>query len=239
MGAGRGDGAERVDMTGTGEAEMRSTAVARALLVPVLRTLPWRALGAAGGVGLLLAGMPRWLIDADEWLGLNLLRAVALTFALGLAFLLDDPARHTTAAVPTRRPVRQALRVALVTPLAVLGWAAALLLVPDDIRPPLGDVTLEAAGTFVLALAASAVAVRFTETPEPGQAVAAAVLTSAVVVPLLLPGRWAMFVGVRDERWAASHDRWVWVLVGAVVVWAVCGPERLRRRSLRAGPTGV
>ncbi|MFF7448170.1 MULTISPECIES: ABC transporter [unclassified Streptomyces] len=209
----------------------RSAAVVRALPVPVVRTLPWRALGAAGGVGMLLAGMARWAVDGDAWLALNLLRAAALAFALGLAFVLDDPARHTTEPVPTRRPVRQALRALLVTPFLALAWTAAVLLVPREIRPPVGDVTLEAAGAFALALAVAAVAVRFTGAPEPGQAVAAAVLTSAVVVPLLLPGRWAMFVGTTDERWAASHDRWMWVLVGAAVVWAACGPERLGRRS--------
>lgn len=212
-----------------------SVVVGWALLVPVLRSLPWRALGAAGGVGLLLAGAARWLIDGDEWLALNLLRATALAFALGLAFLLDDPARQTTAPVPTTRPVRQALRVVLVAPFLALGWTVAVLLVPGEIRPPVGDVTLEAAGTFVLALAAAAVAVRFTEASEPGQGVAAAVLTLAVVMPLALPGRWAMFVAVRDERWAASHERWVWVLVAAAVVWVACGPERLRRRALRPG----
>ncbi|MFF4271236.1 ABC transporter [Streptomyces sp. NPDC001536] len=211
-----------------------SVVVGRAMVGHVLRTMPWRALGAAGGVGLLLAGAARWLIDGDEWLALNLLRATALAFGLGLAFLLDDPARETTVSVPTTRPVRQALRVGLVAPFLALGWAVAVLLVPEEIRPPVGDVTLEAAGTFVLALAAAAVAVRFTEVAEPGQGVAAAVLTSAVAIPLVLPGRWAMLVGVRDERWAASHERWVWVLVGAAVVWVVCGPERVRRRASRA-----
>ncbi|MES5821564.1 ABC transporter [Streptomyces sp. RG80] len=210
--------------------------------MPVLRTLPWRALGAAGGVGLLLAGMARWLVDADPWLALNLLRAAALALALGLAFLLDDPARHTTAAVPTRRPVRQALRAVLVAPFAALAWTAAVLLVPEEIRPPVGPLTLEAAGAVTLALAVAALAVRFSQAPEPGQAVAAAVLTTAVAAPLLLPGRWAMFVAPDDDRWAASHDRWAWVLVAAALVWAACGPERSgrRARSMRAsGASGV
>ncbi|MEU6381012.1 ABC transporter [Streptomyces sp. NPDC046909] len=218
-------------MSGVGQAGVRGVVVGRVLVGPVLRTLPWRALGAAWGVGLLVAGMARWPVDADGWLALNLLRVAALAFALGLAFLLDDPARHTTAAVPTRRPLRQGLRVALVAPFAALAWTAAVLLVPAGIRPPVGDITLEAASATTLALAAAATAVRFTEAPEPGQAVAAAILTSAVVVPLLLPGRWAMFVAREDERWAASHDRWVWVLVGALAVWAVCMPESLRRRG--------
>ncbi|MFI9832476.1 ABC transporter [Streptomyces sp. NPDC051913] len=205
-----------------------------ALLVPALRTLPWRALGAAGAVGLLIVSMARLTEEADEFLALNLLRAAALAFALGLGFLLDDPARHTTAAVPTRRPVRHALRLALVAPVTAMWWSAAVLLVPEDIRPPVGDVTLEAGAAFALALAASAAAIRCTQAAEPGQAVAGAMLTTAVLGLLLCPERWALFVGTEDPRWAAAHDRWGMVLAGAVLVWGVCGPEPLKRRvSLR------
>jgi len=201
-----------------------------ALLVPVLRTLPWRALGAAGAVGLLIVSMARLMEEADELLDLAILLVVGHYFALGLAFLLDDPARHTTAPVPTRRPARHALRVALVAPVTAAWWTAAVLLVPDGIRPPVGDVTLEAGAAFTLALAASAAAVRFTQAAEPGQAVAGAVLTTAVLGLLLWPERWALFVATQDPKWAQAHDRWGMVLVGAVVVWGVCGPEPLRRR---------
>lgn len=110
-------------------------------------------------------------------------------------------------------------------------WTAALLLVPDGIRPSVGDVTLEAGAAFTLALAASAAAIRFTQAAEPGQAVAGAVLTTAVLGLLLLPGRWALFVGPEDPRWGAAHDRWGMVLAGAVVMWGVCGPEPLKRRA--------
>nr|WP_245695410.1 ABC transporter [Streptomyces antibioticus] len=201
-----------------------------ALLVPVLRTLPWRALGAAGAVGLLIVSMARLSDAADEPLALNLLRAGVLAFTLGLAFVLDDPARHTTTPVPTRRPARHALRVALVAPVTAAWWTAAVLLVPDGIRPPVGDVTLEAGAAFTLALAASAAAVRFSQAAEPGQAVAGAVLTTAVLGLLLWPERWALFVATQDPKWAQAHDRWGMVLVGAVVVWGACGPEPLRRR---------
>jgi hypothetical protein len=54
------------------------------------------------GVGLLLAGSSLTVAEEpDPFLCLTLLRAAALAFGLGLAFLLDDPARHTTATVPT------------------------------------------------------------------------------------------------------------------------------------------
>lgn len=202
------------------------------LAPPVWRSLPWRALGAGTGVGLLLAATPRLFSpEPDSWAALLALRAAALAFALGLAFLSDDPARHITAPVPTRRLVRGALRVGLVAPLTVLWWTAALLLIPAEVRPPVGDMTLEAAATVVLALAASAAVIRLTDEPEPGQRVAAGLLVSATVAPLL-PGRWALFTDVQNRHWAAGHERWAAILALAALLWTTCGPEPLRRHSL-------
>jgi len=154
-----------------------------ALVVAVARTVPWRAVGAGAVVGLLVVGLPRLSGPLAAWLGLPLLRAAALVFALGLTFLLDDPARRLTTPVPTRRWVRSGLRVALVAPVAALWWTAALALVPAPARPPIGAVTLEAAATAVLAVAAAAVAVRCTDEPEPGPSVAAGFLTLGLLAP--------------------------------------------------------
>ena len=201
--------------------------VTRALVAPVWRALPWRVLGAGGAVGLLLAGLPRLFYgDLNGWQALNLLRATALAGALGLAFLLDDPARHLTTPVPTRRALRQALRVGLVAPAVAVWWTTALLLVPAELRPPIADITLEAAATVALALAAAGAGVRFTQEPEPGPAAAAGLLVAAVLGPLLVPGRWALVVDVADARWGAAHERWGVLLVGAVAVWGVCAAER-------------
>ncbi|MEU6776334.1 ABC transporter [Streptomyces sp. NPDC046759] len=204
-----------------------------ALVVPVWRTLPWRALGVAGAVGLLPAALTRLPGPPPGPLeSVTLLRAAVLAFSLGLAFLLDDPARHTTAPVPVRRPVRTALRAALVTPVAALWWTAVLLLVPGPARPPAGDITLEAGTAFLLAAAGATAAVRHTDTPEPGRAVAVALLTAAVVAPLLLPARWALFVTPADPRWAAGHERWAWVLAAAAVAGAVSLREPRSRRPV-------
>ncbi|MCE0447706.1 hypothetical protein LT493_37945 [Streptomyces tricolor] len=136
--------------------------------MPVWRTLPWRTLGAAGAAGLLTAGLSRLPgTEPDSRLALGLLRGAALAGALGLAFLLDDPARDGTTTVPTGRAARTALRVALVAPVAALWWAAALLLVPGAHRPPAGAVTLEAGTACALALAAATVAVRHSDDPRP------------------------------------------------------------------------
>ncbi|WP_345561673.1 ABC transporter [Streptomyces plumbiresistens] len=223
------------------EGDRRVRGVSGALVWSVGRTVPWRALGAGAVVGLLLVWLPR-LADGppDPWLVLNLLRGAALAFALGLAFLLDDPARHLTVPVTTRRWVRTGLRVAWVAPVAVLWWTAALALVPEEIRPPVGALTLEAGATAALALAAAATAVRFADEPEPGPSVAASILTTAILAGLLLPHRWALFVSPDDPRWEAAHERWAVVLAAAVLVWGLCGPEPLRRgHVLRRHPRGA
>ncbi|MFG2679518.1 ABC transporter [Streptomyces sp. NPDC048392] len=202
------------------------------LVAPLWRTLPWRALAAAGTVGLLAAATPVVTGAAPApWQTLLLLRGVALIGAVGLAFLLDDPARHLTAPVPTPRPVRQALRVALAAPFAALWWTAALLLVPSASRPPVGDVTLEAAAVGALALAGAAMAVRLTDEARPGPFVAASLLLTAVLVPLLAPADWALFVQPDDPRWPAAHDRWALLAPAAAALGALCGPEPVGRRG--------
>jgi fluoroquinolone transport system permease protein len=207
------------------------------LIRPVLRALPVRALGATAAVALLIAALPRLLSDEpNPWSALIALRAAALTFALGLAFLLDDPTRDLTSSVPTRRILRTTLRVALVAPFAVAWWTAAVLLIPSKIRPPVGDMTLEAAAAAVLSLAAAATALRFTTEPEPGQRVAAGFLVVALVSPLALPNDWGMYVSPPEKQWGVGHDHWAMVLVGALAVWAACGPEPVRRRSLGRRP---
>nr|WP_206439977.1 ABC transporter [Streptomyces scabichelini] len=185
-------------------------------------------------MGLLLAGTPRMLSgEPDPLLSLHLLRGAALAFALGLAFLLDDPARHTTSVVPTRRPVRAGLRVVLVAPFAALCWTAALLLVPQEARPPVGAVTLEATATAVFALAAATMAVRCTDATRQGAAVSAGLLLTALVAALLLPDEWALFVTPDDPRWNSAHERWAGLLAVAALVGAGACTEPVRARRLR------
>ncbi|MET9895838.1 ABC transporter [Streptomyces sp. NPDC006465] len=205
--------------------------VALALLRPVWRGLPHRSLATGAALGLLLAGAPRMLSDpADPWLSLNLLRAAALAFGLGLAFLLDDPARHTTAAVPTRRPVRTGLRVGLVVPFTAVWWTAALLLIPDKGRPPVGAITLEASAFVVLALTGALLALRHSEATEPGIAVSAGLVGASFAAALLLPDRWALFVATSDPDWGDAHRRWAGVLAVAALTGVCSLTEPLRRR---------
>ncbi|MGW5098471.1 ABC transporter [Streptomyces nodosus] len=206
----------------------------RDLAPPVWRGLPRRALGVACGLGPVLVGLARLIPgELDGALALVLMRCAALVSALGLACVLDDPARHSTATVPTRRPVRSALRMAQALPLAALSWTAALLLVPGDIRPPAGDLALEAAALTALALAGAAAAVRFTEAPQPGPGVAVLLLMGTVLA-LLLPERWCLFARLGSPLWAEAHQRWAVLLLLTVPMVALLLPEPIRRTRLPA-----
>ncbi|WP_307060299.1 ABC transporter [Streptomyces achromogenes] len=205
----------------------------RALAAPVWRSLPWRALIAAGGLSLLLASTARLPDRApDPELGRLVLRLTALAGALGLAFLLDDPARRTTAATPVGRAFRAALRMALAAPLVALWWTAALLLVPAPSRPELTPATVEAAATACAALALATLAVRFTETAEVGRG-AAVRLGVAAGVTLLVPDRWGLLGTPADPWWQATQLRWVAVLALTLALCATGTREPLRRRSRR------
>ncbi|MGW3494571.1 ABC transporter [Streptomyces sp. NPDC001020] len=200
-----------------------------ALVPPVWLSLPWGMLGAAAGLGPALGAVVRLTPGGyGTAFAAMLLRLAALALALGLAFLLDDPARHTTAAVPTRRVVRSGVRMVLVAPVAVLSWTAALLLIPAPIRPPADDLTLEAAALAALALTGAASAVRFTDTPRPGAAVAAALLVGTLLATLL-PERGALFVAVDTPGWVAAHQRWAALLTLTLSAGAALLPEPVRR----------
>jgi hypothetical protein len=181
-------------------------------------------------MGLLLAATPRLPEHApDADLGRLVLRLTALTGALGLAFLLDDPARNTTVGTPVGRARRTVLRLALVAPLAFLWWATALFLVPAATRPELGPATLEAAAMACAALALATTAVRFTETAEVGRGTAIW-LGVATGVTLLVPNRWGLLGTPHDPYWAATQLRWAVVLGATVTLSAIWTPEPVKGR---------
>lgn len=228
----RGVGGREAEVEPEAEPEARrvTAALLRSLLPPVWRSLPWPALATTGGMGLLLAAtvrLPEHAPDAD--LGRLVLRLTALTGALGLAFLLDDPARNTTAATPVGRAWRTVLRLALVVPLTFLWWATALLLIPAPTRPELGPATLEAAAMAGVALALATIAVRFTETAQVGRGTAIW-LAVAAGLTLLVPNRWGLLGTPHDPYWVATQLRWAVVLGTTVTLSAIWTPEPVKGR---------
>ncbi|WP_193241917.1 ABC transporter [Streptomyces phaeolivaceus] len=214
----------------------RRLPVAAALVRPTARSLPWTLFAAGWALGLLIAAVPLlFSLDLPAEVLVNLLRVAALCGAVGTAFVLDDPARHTTGVPPVPRPLRQALRVAVVLPVCAAWWALVLAVVRAGADPgqwaalPPGAVTVEAGALTASALALAAAAVRFGATRTPGPAVAGAVLVLPVAAGVFLPSHLALFVPPGDPRWADAHVLWAGCLTAALTGWLLCAPESRRR----------
>ncbi|MCW6010938.1 hypothetical protein K1W54_41285 [Micromonospora sp. CPCC 205371] len=222
--------------------------VVPALLAPTARAMSWPPFLAAAGFGLVIVAVPAAMtvVLSGEDL-VRLLRLTALCGALGVAFLLDDPAARMAATAPTPRVVRHAVRAAVALAAAAVWWAAVVAITVVGAgkevaaRLPLWDASLEAAAFASAALALAAARSRN------GSAGAGAVAAPAALVLALLlsrlPERLAMLVAPGDPRWEAAHDRWAALLAAAVVglLWAGHEPVRARRSrtSRRAGPRSV
>lgn len=118
--------------------------------------------GAVAGVGIAMcaalltdpgAAIARW----PGW--------AAVALAAGTAGLLEDPARHATAASPTPLPLRRAVRLAAGLPIVLVAWIAVLALATTGVGAPyvpaarLG-LTLQAAALITVTLAAGAAFLR-------------------------------------------------------------------------------
>lgn len=210
--------------------------VVAALVRPTVRSLPWTLFAAGWALGLAIAAVPvlfSMALPAEVFV--NLVRVAALCGAVGMAFVLDDPARHTTGVPPVPRPLRQALRVAVVLPAVTAWWVAVLAVLwagadaGEWAALPSGAVTAEAGTLCALALALAAAAVRFSAMSVPGPAVVGAVLALPVTAGALLPPRFALFVPPGDPRWDDAHALWAGALAAVLTAWLVCAPEPRRR----------
>ncbi|MEW2358888.1 hypothetical protein [Spirillospora sp. NPDC029432] len=202
--------------------------IARALVRPLARSLPWRNLAAAGALGLALAAVPRFA-DLEAGVILYLLRMAALAGALGAAFVLDDPSRETTEVVPASRALRQALRVAVVLP-ALAAWWMALLYVGDPgHRLPWAALTLEAVALCALAWAMAGAALRFTASAAPGLAVGGILLVLFIASALIPPDQTPL-VPLGHSNWSEVHSLWTALLVLSLLSWAATTREPTPRR---------
>ncbi|WP_223291248.1 ABC transporter [Streptomyces avicenniae] len=204
---------------------------ASALVRAEARGVPWRLPAAAWGAGLVLAVAVALLPEVGAEQRLGLLRVVALCGAVGVAFALDDPARHTTRVAPVGRPLRQGLRLALLLPSAAVWWAVVVAVGRGvDPGPPALALTVEAAALAALAVALAAGGIRFSGTTGPGAAVAGALLALFTVAMVLPEGR-TPFVPLGDARWTSVHLGWCVALAVGAVAWPLlarepCGSRR-------------
>lgn len=213
---------------------------AAALVRPTAHAMKWGTFAIAAGVGLAVVIVPMaWSNRLTAAHLATLLRLAAACGALGVAFLLDDPAARTTPAVPTSRLVRHAVRVAVALPVAALWWAATLIAVTLGADRhavaalPRGALTLEAVALVAVALVLAAAGLHVGTDGSAGTLAAPALLMALAVV-WFLPRRVALVLAPADPHWNAAHRRWGVVLLAAGIgfVWA-------SRDSIRRGLIGT
>jgi hypothetical protein len=195
-----------------------------ALIRPTARAMRWGPFAIAAGLGLAVLMLPESLSDRLTATALaTLLRIAAACAAIGVAFLLDDPASRSTPTVPTSRLVRQALRAAIALLAMTAWWAVALVTTAfmTTAALPRGALTVEAAGMAAVALGLAAGLLRFTTEGSSGTLAAPALLI-VLAITWFAPHRVGFILAPADPHWTAAHRRWAGLLIVAVVtfLWA-------------------
>lgn len=226
-----------------------------ALAAPVARTMPWGPLLAGCGAGICVAqamALFRGPLQSPPGVVLGL-RGSFVPVMTGLAFLLHDPHRQLTAALPVRAWLAPAVRVVLALP--VLGATAgaefalaARALAADargpDARPavlPWTPLAAELAAWCLLALAAAALTAR-TRWHDVGGVMAAlgalATLAVLALAPLhLLPTAFTDMTAAERQAWTQAWRLWLVValLAAALAAWASRDPWLRVRTPVRLG----
>jgi hypothetical protein len=208
--------------------------------------MPWGPLlaGCLTGIGLTLAlRIFAGPIETPVALGAGL-RASFVPVIAGLAFLLNDPYRQLTGALPTRAWVTPAIRVALALPVlslsSVIQLQVAARALAADLRAagqpaaalPWVALMAELAAWCALALTLAAGLERTRWRDLAGFAAAAlalAVIGSLAVLPLhLLPAAITAMTSAQQHRWTAAWRLWVAAGGAAALIggWAAGDPWR-------------
>jgi hypothetical protein len=184
-----------------------------ALARPVRRSVRWQPVVTSG----VLVALLLWWRHGTQpgGPGVELVRACGLVLGVGTAFLLDDPAAPTTAAVPLPLSWRSAYRVVFGVVLVAVLWGGVLTWAvrTSAYHLPWGGLTLQAAAWTLLVLAVAATARRLGDLDEPGAATAAGMTVLALLIHLL--PAWLLLTG--DPATSASLTRWGAVLLVAVL----------------------
>jgi hypothetical protein len=198
-----------------------------ALLRPTARAMAWGPFAVATGLGLAILIVPEILSDRLTAAHLTtLLRIAAACGALGVAFLLDDPAARSISTVPTSRLVRHAIRAGIAVPVTAAGWAVALAVTTFGPKAalPRGTLTLEAAALVAVAFALAAAGLRVTTEASAGTLAAPALLILLAIV-WFVPRRVALILAPDDPQWTAAHHRWAALLIAAVITFILASRE--------------
>jgi len=205
---------------------------ALALVRPTVRAIRWLPGAGAAGLGLVIVAVPALSsvrLRPDDLT--DLLRVAAVCGAVGLAFLLDDPAARSTETVPVPLLVERVVRLAVGLPLALAWWAVTVAVTVAGAAPGTGapvrewSLTLEAGALFAAALALAALGGRFAGGAGGGTFAGPAVFVFAAIASQL-PDRIALYVPADLADWSAARVRWVAVLVVALLAFVAATRRR-------------
>ena len=178
------------------------------LLLPSLRTMGWPAIIGAAAVAAGLLALP----GPDDLL----LLLGAATVAASVAFVVDDAAEATIAAVPLKLLARRLVRLGTALPLVGTLWA--LIVWSGDSGGAVATLVLAALATVAVAVAALY-----------GGVAGAMAPLAVIVVAFVLPERLALFDGSD-----AATARWFVLLGIAVAVFCAASRDPGRASRWRA-----
>jgi fluoroquinolone transport system permease protein len=201
---------------------------------PIARTINWPALGGSMIPAFLIVwhfATQTYGTAGDAALSLRL---AALSLAVGVAFVLDDPSEGTIAPAPVSLLARRCLRISLTVPAAVGVWlvlhrlanGAAYLSNPLPVR----GLIVEVLAFTVLALAGASGAQGQLEGLG-GAGGAATVMLVGIATALFPWGHQLLGLLPGTEAYRASQGWW-WALLGAGVMMIVGTSVPLQRSLL-------
>ena len=193
----------------------------------MLRAMRWQALVVGAALGAALIGLSHVL--EGGLLGSVHLGIVFGTLAtvVGAAFVLDDPAATTLAAVPVTLRRRTTLRLTLGLLLLLLSLAAFAVLAWEALAHL--EMAGQAIGLATVGIAGSVLAGRLAGWQHPGVAGAATVAAVVVADALgFLPGEALLTGGAPVAHTIATLATWAVLVASAFVVmaWATTDPAQ-------------
>jgi len=177
-------------------------------------------LAGSGSAALVVTLLVARSQDAD--LTLMGMRLATTALAIGVAFTFDDPAGHTTSAVPHHLRYRRLTRTVYTAGVWMLIlismlWLASSLLPSDQTSLPIPRLILEASGQAAAGLAIAAFIHRTHS--EPGRFAGSALL-GLVFACWLLPGPLRPWIHPEDPQWRTGQQIWLSVLVTSLMLLA-------------------
>jgi hypothetical protein len=220
----------------------------------VARAMPWGTLLSGCLLGVAVSGTGHQLASpyASPSATLLTVRASFIPVAAGLAFLVRDPQRTLTSALPVRAWLTTAIRALLAVPVVAVASGAGMFLASSDIHRELGPAAAAAGNPVPLALAAevaawAAVALALamvaarTRWADLGGAVAAPAALAVIGlllwrVPGLAPSPGISSSGGQPD-WGTADAAWLAAACLAAVVACLASRDPWRRLPLAAGPS--